>query len=136
MNRHAASDRVDAQARVRAGGRHGLEDMFVRTCRAGQAEIHHAGAAAVIDEHVLGLEVAVDEAALVRGLQAPAALQEHGDDVLPAARGRGEPGLEGAALDELEREVDLAAWVPASTTCGTFGSEIFAIAWGSRSRRL
>jgi len=34
-------------------------------------------------------------------------LQEQRDDLLPTARGGGQPRLEGAALDELEREVDL-----------------------------
>jgi hypothetical protein len=54
---------------------------------AGEAEVEDAGALVVVaDEHVVGLEVAVDEAAGVGGGEAPAGLQVHGDDV---RQGRG-----------------------------------------------
>jgi hypothetical protein len=112
---------VQRGAHDRAGGGEALEqlaravqfaavlgDMFDRVGDAGQTEVHHADPARAVDEHVLGLEVAVDEADLVGGLQPAPGLQEGRQDAPPVALLGGEPGLEGGALDELEREEHLA----------------------------
>jgi hypothetical protein len=53
---------------------------------AGEAEVDDAGAAVVVDEDVVGLEVAVDEAGAVGGGEAVAGGEEHVED---SARARG-----------------------------------------------
>ncbi len=73
-----------------------------------EAEVEDADAAVVADHRVARLEVAVDEAGGVRGGQAAAGLDEHGDDVEPAAGALLEPGLQGVAADELHGDEHVA----------------------------
>ena len=54
--------------------------------RAREAEVGDADAAVAADEHVVGLEVAVEEADRVRGLQPARGLVEHVEDLAPRAR--------------------------------------------------
>jgi hypothetical protein len=89
-------------------GRGGGVDGGLAEADAGEAEVEDARALVVADEHVVGFKVAVDEAAGVRGGEAAADLQVHGDDLAPAAGRGGLPGAQGLALDVLHRQVDLA----------------------------
>jgi hypothetical protein len=59
-------------------------DVGVAVLGEGEAEVDDAHAAVAVDEHVVGLEVAVDEAVLVGGGEALAGLAEHGEDLAPA----------------------------------------------------
>jgi hypothetical protein len=75
---------------------------------AGEAEVGDAGPGAA-HEDVGGLEVAVDEADLMRGGEAVAGLAEHVDDLGPGPRADTQPVAEGAALDVLHGDEDLVA---------------------------
>jgi hypothetical protein len=76
---------------------------------ADEAEVDEAGAAVVADQDVAGLEVAVDEADGVGGGEALADLAEDADDLAPAPRRGGEPGVEGGAGDVLHHQKELLA---------------------------
>ena len=96
IDRCAAADRH----RLAAGRRAAVGRGIVR-----EAEVHHAHATVVADHHVLGLEVAVDQALGVRGRQ-PAPRGEEQLEHLGPGRSRRETLLERRALDELHRDVD------------------------------
>jgi hypothetical protein len=94
-----------------AGGQHVARDRslgVVGACLglagAGEAEVHDADAAVVADEHVAGLEVAVDHAGGVGGGESVAGGDERGDDLTPRSWRVAEPGAEGLAVDELHGE--------------------------------
>jgi hypothetical protein len=73
-----------------------------------EAEVEDADAAVAADEHVARLEVAVDDAGVVGGGEASAGLDEHGDDLAPGAFFMAQPAAQGAALDQLHGDEDLA----------------------------
>jgi hypothetical protein len=75
--------------------------------RASEAEVEDADAAVGADHHVVGLEVAVDEARVVGGGQAAAGLDEDRHDLLPGPLLLGEPRAQGLALHELHDDRDL-----------------------------
>jgi hypothetical protein len=77
-----------------------------------EAEVEHARAAVAADEHVVRLEVAVDDAGVVGGGEAAARPEEQRDDVAPRARPGGEPLLELDAVDELHRDPHAIAGRP------------------------
>ena len=87
-----------AGARIAAGGR--LVHLGAR-----QAEVHHLDDPGLVDHHVVGLEVAVDEARPVGGGQSAARLAEHAQDLGPRsqARVRLHPRAQRPASDELYR---------------------------------
>jgi transcriptional regulator with AAA-type ATPase domain len=101
LGRHVA--RRTGDRRGLAAGQRGL-----RRHRADQAEVGDARAAVAADQHVVRLEVAVDQASVVRGGQAAAGLDEAVADLAPAARRGGEPRTQRAAIDQLHRQVDPA----------------------------
>ena len=74
-----------------------------------EAEVHDAHRAVAADQHVLGLEVAVDEPGGVRGREPRAGGDEDVEDLAQGARPLGQPLGERPALDELHRDEDLAA---------------------------
>jgi hypothetical protein len=82
-------------------------DVGVAVLREGEAEVDDADAAVVVDEHVVGLEVAVDEAVLVGGGEALAGLAEHGEDLAPGPGFEVQPDRERDALDELHGDEDV-----------------------------
>lgn len=59
-------------------------------------------------EHVAGLEVAMDEAGIVRRTEATPRLQEHHEDLPPGTSHRAHPLLQRLPLHELHRDVDRA----------------------------
>ena len=75
---------VVGRAEHAAGGGQAL-----RLERAGDAEVGDLGAALVVDQDVLRLDVAVDEAVLVRALERPADLDRVGDGLGHRQRARG-----------------------------------------------
>ncbi len=78
--------------------------------RGGEAEAEAAAAPAGVDEHVLGLEVAVQHAGAVGRRQRATGLKEYGEDVLPAAgagRQAMQPRAEVDAVDQLHGDEDL-----------------------------
>jgi hypothetical protein len=87
----------------RVGGRHDLLDGAVvdRSC---EAEVEDADAAVVADQHVVGLEVAVDDADGVGGGEALTGLQEHGEDLAPLAGAEPGPLAEAEAGDQFHGE--------------------------------
>ncbi len=69
-----------------------------------EAEIHHARAAVIADDHVLGLEVAMDQADRVRGCEAgTGGLHDRGDLAPRPLRGL-DPLAQRHAGDELHRD--------------------------------
>jgi hypothetical protein len=59
----------------------------------GEAEVDDADAAVAVDEHVVWLEVAVDEAGAVGGGEAATGLAVDGEDLAAASGGGGEPAV-------------------------------------------
>ena len=74
---------------------------------AGEAEVHDPDPTVVADHDVLGLDVAVDQAGSVGGREALTDGEEDLEDRRPRRRVSLEPGVEGEAVDELHRQVDL-----------------------------
>ena len=74
------------------------------TGREHEAEVEHPRPTVLVDDHVVGLEVAVNEPGLVRGREAPRRLHVHGDDLGHAALSLLEPAPQGHALDQLHRD--------------------------------
>ncbi len=74
----------------------------------GEAEVDDAGPAFLVDEDVVGLEVAVDDALAMGGGEALPGGEEHVADLPPGARVLGEPGAEGLAADELHGDEEAA----------------------------
>jgi hypothetical protein len=75
---------------------------------AGDAEVDDAGAARV-DEDVVRFEVAMDDAGAVGCGEATTGSEQDVGDLAGAARGAGEPEVEGVAVDELHGEEHLVA---------------------------
>ena len=71
------------------------------------AEVDDARPALLVEQHVVGLEVAVDEPGRVRGGEPAPGRDEHVDDLAPGSRLGGEPALDRPARDELHRQEDL-----------------------------
>ncbi|MFO0633675.1 MAG: hypothetical protein U0168_12565 [Nannocystaceae bacterium] len=80
--------------------------------RAREAEVEHARSIVASDQHVVGLEVAVDDALGVGGGEALAGAQEHREDLVPRARLRVAPRPQGHAADQLHRHEHLVALLP------------------------
>ena len=74
---------------------------------AGEAEVHDADLAVFADHDVVGFEVAVNEALLVRGGEAAPGRHEHLQHVLPPARLGLDPVGDGVPFDELHRDEHL-----------------------------
>jgi hypothetical protein len=75
----------------------------------GQAEVHDAHAAVVVDHHVVGFEVAMDQAGGVGGRDAAGDVGEHAQSFGPARGTILRPRAEGLAGDELHGDPDLLA---------------------------
>ena len=69
-----------------------------------EPEVDDARAAVLVEQDVVGLEVAVNEALGVRRRESPSRGHEDGDDLAPRARLRLEPGVHRAARQKLGRE--------------------------------
>ena len=78
----------------------------------GDPEVRDPRAPIRPDQHVLGLEVAMDDAARVRGGQPAPGLHEHVEDLRDRATGRGEVGPEIGAVDELHHQEWVVAVAP------------------------
>jgi hypothetical protein len=72
-----------------------------------EPEVEHAWAVVVAHEHVVGLEVAVDQLGLVGGSEPAAGADERDDDLDPRPRSLVGPGAQRLSLHELHRDVDL-----------------------------
>jgi hypothetical protein len=98
-------------ARAAPGGaRLAAGDLELGRCagaRSGEAEVGDDRPAVAGDQHVVGLEVAVQHADPVGLHEAAAGLHEHRQHRRPAARRGAQPGREGAAVDELHRQEHL-----------------------------
>ncbi|HEY8379440.1 MAG TPA: hypothetical protein VIK91_23270 [Nannocystis sp.] len=124
-----------AEAELIGGGADGLAEELLRghirgraddlasgpRGGAGEAEIEHADAAVVADHGVARLEVAVDEAGLVRRREAAAGLNEGVEDLGPGALLAAAPGLQGLAADELHGDEDLVVVDPDLVDDGDVG---------------
>ncbi|MCA9661126.1 MAG: hypothetical protein KC486_22485, partial [Myxococcales bacterium] len=97
---------VGVLARLRGAAQ--LDERLAAGADAGEAEVHHAHPAVVADHHVLGLEVAVDEAGAVGRREPAADVEEEADDRLGGPRRRPAPARQGHPLDELHGDEDLA----------------------------
>jgi hypothetical protein len=94
----ARADRRCARARRRVGLVH----------RAREAEVHHAHAPVVADQHVGRLEVAMHDPLCVRGREASPGGDEHLHDRGPRSRRAAEPVAQGVALHVLHRDEEHA----------------------------
>ena len=74
-----------------------------------EAEVDDAHASVVADEHILRLEVAVHEAAVMGGGETLGRLREHVEDLAQAALRRGQPLAQAPAVDELHGDEDVVA---------------------------
>ena len=93
---------------VLVGGVGGQADLAPRSAGRGEAEVDDAGAALLVDDHVLGLEVAVDDALAVGGGEALPGAEEHRADLRPGVQLSREPGKQGGAADELHGDEQVA----------------------------
>ena len=82
--------------------------------RARETEVQHFQPAIGRQEQVLGLEIAVHDAAAVRRRQAIGGRERHGEGVAPREGPAGEPGAQGLAMKELGDGVRDVAFVPMS----------------------
>ena len=106
---HGARGGQRGVERGRHRGRGAPRGLVVeREQRPREPEIGDADAAVAADQHVVGLEVAVEQAHAVGGDQAARRLQEHVHDLAPGPRVALEPAGQGVALDELHRDVQIA----------------------------
>jgi hypothetical protein len=115
LGRHVP-DRPQEHARRRVLRRRGARGVGVarhqRLLELGQPEVEDLHPAFLRQEHVLGLEVAVDDAPLVSRAQAPGRLQ-HPAQRLAQRRDPAPQGLaQGLALEELEDQVGVPLVVP------------------------
>jgi len=125
--RRAVRARHRSRTTQRVGGRRrpapGIVDPEQR---AGEPEIGDTHAAIAADEHVVGFEVAVQQADRVRRHQAARRLVKHLEDLAPRPRPALQPRRQRVALDELHRDVDVLAVRPrggdARTCAGRRGS--------------
>ena len=109
---HRAGARQILRQRRLATGDGGIGRRGTRDRRAGrrdQPEVGDAHAAVLREQHVVGLEVAVNEAERVRGHEPATGLHERVDDRVDRPRRELEPAAQRAALRELHRDVDLIA---------------------------
>ena len=97
--RHLAAGEL---LRRHVSGRTGTENF---TCGAGETEVGNADPAVAVEHHVRGLQVAVDDAAIVRGGEAGAHLARHFDGaVLGEAADAAEQRRQILAVDVFHRE--------------------------------
>jgi hypothetical protein len=82
-----------------------LDERIAVRVATGEAEVHHARSPIVADDHVLRLEVAMDDPLRVGGLQAATCLHEDAEDLPPRSRALPQPHVERAPADELHRHV-------------------------------
>ncbi len=103
-----------APVRLEIGDRLGRVERSVVARRsvvgdAGQPEVGHADPAIRADEHIVGLEVAVDQAGAMGDREAARRRGEHGQDLPPAAPLAAQPARQGHAVDVLHGDEDLLA---------------------------
>ena len=109
FRRHVA-DGAHHQARGRPGDAHRLEPGLIDrqgglAAQLGETEIEDLGVAAGGDHHVVGLEVAMDDAGGMRGGQRVGGLRQVLQDLLEIARLARQERAEGLTLHELHRDV-------------------------------
>src|SRR5690606_29287009 len=95
--------------------------FVVERGRAGEAEVEHARAIVGADHHVIGLEVAVDQAGVVGGREPATGEQVHAQDLGPRSRGAGGPVRERRAVDQLHRDEHRVADHPGVVDRGDVG---------------
>ena len=103
---------------VARGGLEGGGGLVALADSADEAEVHDARAAVGADHHVVGLEVAVDEAGAVGRGEAAGGGEEDREDLRERARALGEPGAGGEAVDELHGDEEAVALVQADVVDG------------------
>jgi hypothetical protein len=74
-----------------------------------EAEVQDARAAVLADDHILRLEVPVDDPLAMSGQQAASRLREHADDLRPPMRRLAQPAIEAEPPHEFQRDVNIAA---------------------------
>ncbi len=104
-----AAERLHAAGQLEGAAFGLVRPLAALLGRLGESEVQDLRLTGGGHEHVLGLEVAVDQAGVVRGLQAAAGLDEHREHLLAGPRARAQPRLEGGALDELHGDEDAVA---------------------------
>src|SRR5262245_58571595 len=93
----------DASHGARLG--QGFADERGRLVQLRQAEVRQLPVAALRDQDVLGLDVTMQDAGVVRGSRTISRANEHLDDVLPPSWARLDPVPQRASLNELRDEV-------------------------------
>ena len=107
LRRHVA-DRAEDHAGAGAGRDGGLfagRGAFVGTRQLREAEVEDLHAPVVGDEQVLGLQVAMDDALVVRGREAVGDLHGVVDGLAHRQRARAEPIAQRLALEQLRDDV-------------------------------
>jgi len=108
----------------------------VHVDRAGDAEVGHLRLAVAVQQHVLRLDVAVDQAVVVREAERARDLQPEPDRLALGERALpGEQILQVLAVDVLEDDVLPVVLLAAIDTVTMFGCESCATARASRRKR-
>ena len=102
---YAAVPTMTPAARAHVGHRGAASSDGARFVQFRQAEIGQLGVAALRDQNVLGLDVAVQNAGLVRRGESVGDAGQQLDDLAPAARRSSCPIPERAAVDELGDQI-------------------------------
>ena len=127
-----AGDGVGARFAL-ADGAGGVELGLVGAEAAGEAEVEDLDEAAVGEHDVGGLEVAMEDAEVVRGGEAVGDLDAGGEDELEAGRAFGDELVEGLAGDVLHDDVGFFAGC--RTRRGLRRRRRWRRRWGGRWRR-